>query len=85
MQSGEVVWALPVSGCEAAEGTLPVDPTGPRSGFVDQERQRGGQAGSRSLAAMRERNWSTALVWIWHTRLSVTPSTSPISARVRPS
>ncbi len=33
----------------------------------------------------RERSWRIALVWIWHTRLSVTPSTSPISASVRPS
>ena len=33
------------------------------------------QAGSRSPARMRERSWSTAFVWIWHTRLSVTPST----------
>ena len=28
---------------------------------------------------------STAFVWIWHTRDSVTLSTVPISARVRPS
>ena len=31
------------------------------------------------------RRLSTALVWIWHTRDSVTPSTSPICARVIPS
>src|SRR5687767_1527685 len=43
------------------------------------------QASSRSGSAILDRSWSTALVWIWHTRLSVTPSTSPISARVRPS
>ena len=31
------------------------------------------------------RSWRTALVWIWQARLSVTPSTRPISASVRPS
>jgi hypothetical protein len=36
-------------------------------------------------AAMRARRWMTDLVWIWDTRLSVTPSTCPISLRVRPS
>jgi hypothetical protein len=44
-----------------------------------------GYAGSRSTAASFERRWITALVWIWHTRLSVTLRTWPISARVRPS
>ncbi len=33
----------------------------------------------------RERSWKIAFVWIWQTRLSVTPSTLPISASVRPS
>ena len=33
----------------------------------------------------RERSWKIALVWIWQTRLSVTPSTLPISASVSPS
>ncbi len=33
--------------------------------------------------ANRERSASTALVWSWETRDSVTPSTSPISRRVR--
>ena len=46
---------------------------------------RPGYAGSRSEAARRDRSWSTAFVWIWHTRLSVTPRTWPISARVKPS
>ena len=36
-------------------------------------------------AVSRERRCSTALVWICDTRLSVTPSTDPISASVRPS
>jgi hypothetical protein len=36
-------------------------------------------------AFRRLRRWSTDLVWIWLTRDSVTPSTSPISARVSPS
>jgi hypothetical protein len=31
------------------------------------------------------RSVSTALVWIWQTRLSLTPSTSPICASVMPS
>ena len=31
----------------------------------------------------RERNCNTAREWIWETRLSVTPNTSPISASVR--
>ena len=44
-----------------------------------------GQTGSRSAAVSRSRSLSTALPWIWQARLSVTPSTSPISARVRPS
>ncbi len=34
-------------------------------------------------AAIRDRRCSTDLVWICETRLSVTPSTSPISASVR--
>jgi hypothetical protein len=33
----------------------------------------------------RDRSWKIDFVWIWHTRLSVTPSTVPISASVRPS
>ncbi len=41
------------------------------------------QTASRSWAASRLRRWRTALVWIWHTRDSVTPRTLPISARVR--
>ncbi len=44
-----------------------------------------GQAVSLSTVCMRALSWSTALVWIWHTRLSVTPRTWPISARVKPS
>jgi hypothetical protein len=58
------------TGCDAQQGCVP---------------GRLAQAGSRSEARMRERSCSTDLVWIWHTRLSVTPSTWPISARVRPS
>ncbi len=41
------------------------------------------QAVSRNGELSRERSCSTALVWIWQTRLSVTPSTSPICAKVR--
>ena len=36
-------------------------------------------------ADSRDRRCSTDLVWIWDTRLSVTPRTCPISARVSPS
>ena len=36
-------------------------------------------------SASFERSWRSALVWIWHTLLSVTPSTWPISVSVRPS
>ena len=43
------------------------------------------QEAERSGSAKRDRSWRIALVWIWHTRLSVTLSTSPISASVRPS
>ena len=43
----------------------------------------GPQAGSRSMLENRDRSCRTALVWIWQTRLSVTPSTSPISGSVR--
>ena len=47
----------------------------------------GGRAGDdyAPVAANRARNKMTALEWIWETRLSVTPRTSPISARVIPS
>src|SRR5581483_2371008 len=38
-----------------------------------------------SASTSCRRSWLTALVWIWHTRDSVTPRISPISARVRPS
>ena len=31
-----------------------------------------------TVPGVRLRSWSTDLVWIWLTRLSVTPSTSPI-------
>lgn len=41
------------------------------------------QASSRSAELRRDRSESTALVWIWQTRLSVTPRTRPISAKVR--
>src|SRR5580704_1982361 len=48
-----------------------------------------GASGRRPAASGRSaslaRSCRTALVWIWHTRLSVTPRMSPISARVRPS
>jgi hypothetical protein len=40
---------------------------------------------SGSGSERRPRNWKIAFVWIWQTRLSVTPSTAPISASVRPS
>ena len=36
-------------------------------------------------AVNRDRRWSTDLVWICDTRLSVTPKTWPISASVSPS
>jgi hypothetical protein len=36
-------------------------------------------------ADMRARNMMIALEWICDTRLSVTPSTEPISAKVMPS
>lgn len=39
----------------------------------------------RPTSASFARNCSTDLVWIWLTRLSVTPRTLPISASVRPS
>lgn len=42
-----------------------------------------GQTMSRSKPLNRDRSCSTALVWIWHTRDSVTPSTRPISDNVR--
>src|SRR5256885_1474463 len=49
------------------------------------ERETYGLAGSHSGSALRDRRWSTALVWIWQTRLSVTPTISPISASGSPS
>ena len=39
----------------------------------------------QAMSASLVRRWSTALVCSWQMRLSVTPSTRPISARVRPS
>jgi hypothetical protein len=36
----------------------------------------------RSGSESRERSWRMAFVWIWQTRLSVTPRTEPISASV---
>lgn len=39
----------------------------------------------RPTSASLARSWSTDLVWIWLTLLSVTPRTLPISASVRPS
>lgn len=42
-------------------------------------------SGQRPKLASFARNWSTDFVWIWLTRLSVTPSTLPISASVSPS
>ena len=65
--------------CEQA----PRDAWGPR--HAGRRRGAGDQTGSRSAAARPRRSCATAFVWIWQTRLSVTPSTSPISARVRPS
>jgi hypothetical protein len=44
-----------------------------------------GPAQSLLPSASLPRSWSTALVCIWQMRLSVTPRTWPISARVRPS
>ena len=43
------------------------------------------RTGGQSLSASLPRSCSTALVCIWQMRLSVTPSTWPISARVSPS
>lgn len=48
-----------------------------------QPRLRVRQASSRSAELRRDLRESTALVWIWQTRLSVTPRTRPISAKVR--
>ena len=53
-----------------------------RSGGVWERGERR-QTGSRSMLENRERRCSTALVWIWQTRDSVTPSTLPISCSVR--
>lgn len=54
---------------------VPDDPNTPESGTPQES----------PAAANRERNMITAFEWICDTRLSVTPSTSPISARVMPS
>ena len=43
------------------------------------------EPGSRSESDRRPRSWRIALVWIWHTRLSVTLRMPPISASVSPS
>lgn len=56
---------------------------GPASRLAEPSSGRWGYAGSRWAAWRRLRSWSTDLVWIWLTRLSVTPRTSPIWARVR--
>ena len=58
---------------------------GPGMVLEDPQRSPPGQAVSLSGTNIRARSCSTALVWIWHTRLSVTPRTWPISANVKPS
>src|SRR3954454_16120579 len=63
------------TGGSARGGTLLVHPPPGREAY--------GLAGSGS--PRRERSCRIALVWIWQTRLSVTPRTSPISFSVRPS
>ena len=82
--------ALP--GCQGALARLPGALTqGPAAGpgrshkgaISRQEREP--QADSLSATSIRPRSCNTALVWIWHTRLSVTPRTWPISASVSPS
>lgn len=76
---------------EKVKPTLGRDARRPRSFWVGSgtaerpDRSQNRYAGSRSLAAIFARKWMTDLVWIWHTRDSVTPRTSPISASVRPS
>src|SRR5690606_23941691 len=76
-------------------GRAPGSGRGPVSGGGAQSlrRQAGGQGRTvggegllqRANPASFARSWSTDLVWIWLTLLSVTPRTLPISARVRPS
>ena len=58
-----------------------------RSGRARSVQPRSGRrpAGAQSLSDSLPRSCRTALVCIWQMRLSVTPSTWPISARVRPS
>ena len=81
--------ALP--GCQAPLAGLSGAPQGsacpPREksqvGHVPPAREP--QADSLSATSIRPRSCNTALVWIWHTRLSVTPRTCPISASVSPS
>ncbi|CAM5606366.1 hypothetical protein SHIRM173S_02789 [Streptomyces hirsutus] len=51
---------------------------------VGSDRRPSRPAQPRKLASFAL-SWSTDLVWIWLTLLSVTPSTWPISARVSPS
>lgn len=58
---------------------------GGSSGQRREHRRRSGTGQTTPEAVSRARRCSTALVWICETRLSVTPSTEPISASVRPS
>ncbi len=64
----------------------PLGTTEQRSTCVRARCAEGSTVGQPTPAAdRRERRCSTDLVWICETRLSVTPRTWPISARVRPS
>ena len=66
----------------------PMDDQQPRQQPCDHPHSRRGRPGGRPMddqtasSDTRDRRWSSDLVWIWHTRDSVTPSTRPISCSV---
>ena len=68
-----------------APGTLPVPDDrakGRRERRVQVQGRDQPEVRSTGGSMSRPRSWRIALVWIWQTRLSVTPSTVPISASV---
>ena len=64
-------------------GTSAADAAGPRSARPSGASPTASCGSQRSASSIRPRSCITALVWIWQTRLSVTPRTWPIWARVR--
>ncbi len=85
-RAGVLRWALRRSMCSLGRKgrwTVRRPDVVSRGAFADPEAGRADLPGAYTpIWARRPRKSSSALLWIWLTRLSVTPSTEPISARV---